>query len=901
MRFGNISLRRNCAFVVVAVCAVCFCFAFNPCVAYASGSVSDGSLTGEANIASEESTRLPLDNNPGVECLDEGASANEDEGAATDGDPDGAKESLLPPVNSGAEGESGDLQSCTLDEGNPPSSASNESDSGQSEEDSAISLDHFDDQRPVASKESTAQGEETPVKDGVYTIHAYQSASFVVDVTGASPDSGANIELWSSNCGDWQRFMLTSDGLGFYDIVCVSTGKSLDVAWASKEPGANVIQWAPNGQGNQKWRIRCNFDGSYTFISALSGLVLDVAYGRYSDGANIIVWEDTGSLNQRFALTEFVQPTGSKTLADGAYIIQSALDSSLVFDVTSASKCGGAKLELWQSNQRSWQKFKVTYTNDGMYEIAALHSGLSLDVYDAARHVGAPIIQWSKNGNANQRWILVADKDGYYRILSHHSGLALGVQDVSARSGSSIAQWVSDGSRGQLFRFVDASVLQEGYYSIAANADDRLVFDVANASSADGAQVILWTDRGSLWQRWLLSHSASGSFKLASTNYGKELVDLPKGDESLLAQWGSDSSAAVGNAWRLLPSNIGGWLLQNTVTQKFVCSSAGLSSGSQLFMGLFDEALSVEFIPVSTFVGDGAYQIVSSSNRGIALDVSGGSVGDGAKCVFWSKGASKEWQKFYAVNEGDYVVRFMSCNSGKALDVVEASGLVNQWAWHNGSNQRWKILPDMKGGYTIISLSSGRALAFAGDTVASGSSAVVSGRNGSLAQSFMLEPARYVSPAEKINNLLSAASSYIGTYGGARFENAMLSAGGTLINGSRGYWCQDFVWYVFRQAGLEPTFAEGLLTSYPQEAYYKYKSLGKITWSPRRGDLVFNTWAPFPGGEYVSHVGIVESVHGGYVTVIEGNMGNRVVRNSYSIWSSSNPIMRGFARVNYGY
>lgn len=71
---------------------------------------------------------------------------------------------------------------------------------------------------------------------------------------------------------------------------------------------------------------------------------------------------------------------------------------------------------------------------------------------------------------------------------------------------------------------------------------------------------------------------------------------------------------------------------------------------------------------------------------------------------------------------------------------------------------------------------------------------------------------------------------------------------------------------------------------------------GNIT--PRAGDIIFYNWDDNsqPNDGYADHVGIVESVGGYTITVIEGNMSERVGRRNIRVGHGN---IRGFARPRY--
>lgn len=66
----------------------------------------------------------------------------------------------------------------------------------------------------------------------------------MLDISGCSPENGANAQLWNRNGSGAGRFRLTYDSrFGAYKIVCSGTGLALDVKSANFSSGANVQQF----------------------------------------------------------------------------------------------------------------------------------------------------------------------------------------------------------------------------------------------------------------------------------------------------------------------------------------------------------------------------------------------------------------------------------------------------------------------------------------------------------------------------------------------------------------------------------------------------------------------------------------------------------------------------------
>ncbi len=154
---------------------------------------------------------------------------------------------------------------------------------------------------PVAASDVIAVN-----KDKSYTIHSALDTNMVLDISGGSTESGANLQLYTANDTDAQSFKFVEEG-GLYTIINVNSGKAIDVAGAGRSNGTNVQQYEANGTVAQKWIIEDNGDGTFSFKSAHSDLYLDVAGGHTKDNTNIHVYKGNKTKAQKFRIVEVAE------------------------------------------------------------------------------------------------------------------------------------------------------------------------------------------------------------------------------------------------------------------------------------------------------------------------------------------------------------------------------------------------------------------------------------------------------------------------------------------------------------------------------------------------------------------------------------------------------------------
>lgn len=158
-----------------------------------------------------------------------------------------------------------------------------------------------------------------------------------------------------------------------YYIKNVNSNKYLEVAGASNSNGANVQQWTGNGNNCQKWVVK-NIDNNYVYIrSAMSGnKSLDIQDGKTADGTNVRLWDFNGSDAQIFKI---------KKVSSGKYaILPKCAKSKSALDVYNWSTADGGDVKLWAYNGldcQTWKFEKTSSSSSGSSSSGSSSSGSS--------------------------------------------------------------------------------------------------------------------------------------------------------------------------------------------------------------------------------------------------------------------------------------------------------------------------------------------------------------------------------------------------------------------------------------------------------------------------------------------------------------------------------------------
>jgi hypothetical protein len=136
----------------------------------------------------------------------------------------------------------------------------------------------------------------------IYTISNVHSNK-VMAIQFASKLNGKNINQYTSNGGNNQKWEIISVGDGYYKFESCHSEKVVEVQGNSTDNGRNIQQWEWAEGDNQIWKIIEVSDGEFKFIAKSSGKVLEVSGSSHDDNGNIQQWDWDGADNQRWKFT----------------------------------------------------------------------------------------------------------------------------------------------------------------------------------------------------------------------------------------------------------------------------------------------------------------------------------------------------------------------------------------------------------------------------------------------------------------------------------------------------------------------------------------------------------------------------------------------------------------------
>ena len=138
------------------------------------------------------------------------------------------------------------------------------------------------------------------IAEGTYKLVPRCATGSALDINGGSSDTGANVQIWSQNDTNAQKFNISQSGSA-YVMKALCSGKVLDVYNGATSDGTNVWQYDSNGTAAQKWYFENAGDGYY-YIKSELGKYLDVNGGESSDGTNVQIWSFNGTDAQKWRI-----------------------------------------------------------------------------------------------------------------------------------------------------------------------------------------------------------------------------------------------------------------------------------------------------------------------------------------------------------------------------------------------------------------------------------------------------------------------------------------------------------------------------------------------------------------------------------------------------------------------
>lgn len=620
-------------------------------------------------------------------------------------------------------------------------------DLGENSPASGINIQMWEMDADITQTWKLTKTEYRPVADGTYTIANITSDQKVLEVVDYNVQLGMRTGV-ASQVYDFEYI-----GNGYYKIMSKDKGKVLDVYGGSSQLGANLWTYEWNNSDAQLWKLIDAGGGSF-YIKSKLGTVIDLKWGATSVGTNAQMYSLNGSDAQKWILNEVIEVVNERPLENGTYTIRNSSNSSKVLDVSGGGTNNGAKIQLYQSNETSPQRFEIFYVGSGYYRILAEHSGKSLDIVYGSALSGASVQQYDWNNSEAQLWRIIESEDGAYFIQSK-LGTVLGVDGDGASSGTNVLMQKLSEQKSQKWSFEKTNYrpVQDDTYILRNNSKSEYVFDVKYGSLEKNAEIWLYSDNSSASQMFEVQYIDNGYYKIISKQSGLVLESQAldyKPDVGIEQQtW----SGADNQLWKFIPASNGSYYIRSKTGTVVDVQYGSFADGAKLQMYMQNGTSAQEWMlsELNENTGGteepsigGVYILRSALNVGKVLDIAGGSTSDKANVQIYQQNDSKAQYFVVTRVSGDYY-KIESMLSGKVLDVSGGSAVsganVQQYTWNGSDAQLWKFI-DAGNDQFYIQSKLGTVLEVAFGSAENGANVQTYECNNSVAQKWILDGKR---------------------------------------------------------------------------------------------------------------------------------------------------------------
>ena len=518
------------------------------------------------------------------------------------------------------------------------------------------------------------------IEDGIYEIASSINSNISFDITDGSNLDGAQIQLWDYLGSDQQKFEIKYNIDGYYTIKSKYTGKVLAVQQNLPKQGDIIIQVTEdNNDKRQDWIIEDCGNGEYNIISRCGLLPIDIPGANCTNGVKLQSWENNGNSAQRFIFKEKdVENKSDRVIENGIYEIVSLLDTNKAFDITNGSNEDGTKIQLWDYLNAIQQKFKIEYDSEGFYTIESMLTGKLLATENINVYNGVKLIQKQRDGSDSEKWIIEKNEDGF-NIISKKDNFYVDVTNGNANNGTQLQLYESNNTSSQKFKLIlkgTEAGIEDGTYRISMSTNASLSFDIDAGKRENGANLQLWDWAGenSFQQQFnFVYNSSDGTYTIYNLNSGKVLDVAGAGMSNYTNVWQYESNNNEAQKWIVLKND------------------------------------------------NGSYSIISALN-GLYLDIANGQLENGANVQLY-EGNGTVAQQFELIKQSSTkAIRFLEdgiyristkYNNNIGFDITDGSkedgAQIQLWDYLNSSQEEFNITYE-EGYYYICSNYSGKVI-----------------------------------------------------------------------------------------------------------------------------------------------------------------------------------------------
>lgn len=629
----------------------------------------------------------------------------------------------------------------------------------------------------------------------LYTIASSAKSDLLLDAASKAPHQGSNASVWSRHNGSNQQwyFVLGADG---YYVIRNAANSSLVLDAAGKTPrqGSNVSVWSSHGGMNQKWIIEQS--GSVYIIHSATNfnLVLDAAGSSPHQGSNVSIWGYHGNSNQKwliksqediYAELDQLAAKNVNAIADGSYTIYaSSISGFPVLDVKGGATVNGANVQTGTSNASASQVWEISHVGNYVL-VKNKKAGKYLSVASDNSLSGANVVLGSNASTRGAKWIFVKNSDGTFFVRSAlYTNISLDIYGGKSASGTNVETYTSNSGKAQKFAIVstpaqvgtcDKIIDTDGYYFIKSSANSSLQLDVTSASTANNANIELWSKNGLPWQIFRFEY-VSGYYRIISTHTNKALTVA---NNSLVPGANVVNYAVSGNSanqlWQARKNADGSFSFINKQSGfALQVASSTQKAGTNIntsWNSTTNANQKFKLEKLTYLMPTGLFNLKSALNASQVLDVTGGKTADNTNIEIWgNNGAFAQKWNIQTVSGKNNTYILQAVCSGKYL-ADNGSGNAVQVSSGTAVNSLWTV-SIVGGSYLLTNVGTGRVLDVTNAKTSAGTNVGTKAYTGSTNQRWNLVSTVPIPNGTYIIRSKAASSKTIDIAGGATANNA---------------------------------------------------------------------------------------------------------------------------------
>lgn len=459
------------------------------------------------------------------------------------------------------------------------------------------------------------------IDTGLYTIKLSSDKTKALELNSGDSTVSLN-NISTSNTFKW--YIKYNNDNTYSIIPYLDYNKKLESKNMSRSENTNIVVNSTSGIYNQSWVIKANEDGTYMLYNKHNGLALTL-------NNNSIDLESKNSDKNQSFIIEKSTIEESSNLEEGNYILMSNLSSHYLVS-TNSTVSDNSSLFLNATSGGLYEKWYIEKLDNNYYRI---HS-LANTSYVLCEEDGKVYLK-TLDESSNNKWKIQKLNNGEYMFYSN-DGAYLSLSNTSLSTSNTLKTDVYNASNKISFKLYKtigeeaSQTLKDGYYTISSALDSNKNIDLTSGSLSNGNTIQLYSSAKSSNQKWHIQHISNGYYKITSIKKDSKSFDV-KGynTASGTALQLYDYTGNINQEWMIKEDENGYYtFISNCGGNAIEVSGSNTANKTKIVLGELSDSLSQKFVltevkdtykglDASTYNHEINWQKVKNSNINFAI------------------------------------------------------------------------------------------------------------------------------------------------------------------------------------------------------------------------------------------------------------------------------------------